>query len=144
MSVRETSNKKLTDWQRNLQCDLWQFRKSVLIRPIPAIHADLVDLAIDVVLTIVGVLPIVANSTMSLTRTTTTAPVFHRYDSIVGILLGVESVIANQWVFVGIFVVEECRRFLVLVGGPSLHGGPRAQATGKMENLRPSDWTSIL
>ena len=39
-----------------------------------------------------------ANSTMSSTMTMTTAPVFHRYDSIFGILLGVESVTANQWV----------------------------------------------
>ena len=78
-------------------------------------------LPFDVVLAIVGVLPIVANSTMSLTMTMTTAPVFHRYDSIVGNLLGVESVIANQWVFVGIFVVEECKRLLVLVGEPSMH-----------------------
>ena len=58
---------------------------------------------------------------MSLTMTMTTAPVFHGYDSIAGILLGVESVTANQWVFVGIFDVEECERFLVLVRKPSLH-----------------------
>ena len=58
---------------------------------------------------------------MSLTMTMTTAAVFHGYDSIAGILLGVESVSANQRVFVGIFVLEECRRFLVLVGKPSLH-----------------------
>ena len=99
----------------------WRLKKSVLIRPIPAIHANLIFLAIDVVLAIVGFLPIVANSTMSLTVTMTTAPLFHRYDSIVGILLGIESVIANQWVFVGIFVVEECTRFLDLVDEPSLH-----------------------
>ena len=95
------------------------FRKSVLIRPIPAIHANLAVLAVDVVLAIVGVLPIVADSTMSLTMTMTTAPVFHRFDSIVYILLGVESVIANQWLFVGIFNLEEYRRFLVPVGEPS-------------------------
>ena len=35
-------------------------------------------------------------------------------DSIAGIRLAVESLIANQWVFVGFFVVEEWRRFLVL------------------------------
>ena len=78
---------------------------------------NLVVLAIDVVLAIVGVFPLLRILSM------TTPPVFHRYDSIVGILLGVENVIANQWVFVGIFVVKECsvRRFLVLVGNPSLH-----------------------
>ena len=68
----------------------------------PAIHANLVVLAIDVVLAVVGVLPIVAISIMSFTMTMTT-PVFHGYDSIAGILLGVESAIANQWVFVGIW-----------------------------------------
>ena len=51
----------------------------------------------------------------------TTAPVFHGYDSIAGILLGVVSVTAHQWVFVGIFDLEEFRSFLVLVGEPSLH-----------------------
>ena len=58
---------------------------------------------------------------MSLTMTMTTAPVFHGYDSIAGILLGVESEIAKLMVFVGISVVEECGRFLVLIGKPSLH-----------------------
>ena len=58
----------------------------------------------DVVLAIVGVLPIVADTTMSLTMTT--APVFHRFDSSVSILLGVESVIENQLVFVGIYKWE--------------------------------------
>ena len=56
---------------------------------------------------------------MSLTMTMTTVPVFHGHDSIADTLLGVESVVANQWVFVGSFVVEECRRILVL--GKSLH-----------------------
>ena len=51
---------------------------------------------------------------MSLTMTVTTAPVFHGYDSIAGILLGVKSVIGNQWVFVGFFVVEEWWRIFVL------------------------------
>ena len=38
--------------------------------------------------------------------TMTMAPVYE-YDSIAGIPLGVKSVIGNQWVFVGFFVVEE-------------------------------------
>ena len=49
MSVREMSNKKSIHWQRNVHSDFWQFVKSVLIHPIPAIHANLVVLAIDVV-----------------------------------------------------------------------------------------------
>ena len=61
----------------------------------------------------VEVLPIVAYSTISLTMTMTTAPVFQGYDSIAGIRLAVESLIANQSVVVGFFVVEECRRLLV-------------------------------
>ena len=80
---------------------------------------DLVILLVFVLAT-VEVLPIVANSTTSLTMTMTTAPVFHGYDSIAGIRLAVESLFANQWVFVGFFVVEECRRFLVL-SEPWLH-----------------------
>ena len=67
----------------------------VYIRPIPAIHAHLVVLAIDVVLAIVVVLPIVAGSTMSVMMTMTTAPVFHGYDSIASILLGVVSATAH-------------------------------------------------
>ena len=58
----------------------WRSRKSVLIRPIPAVKANLV------VLVIVGVLPIVAGSTMSFMMTMATAPVFHGRDSIAGIL----------------------------------------------------------
>ena len=68
---------------------------SVLIRSSPPIRANLVVLAIGVVLPFVGVIPIVAGSTMSLTMTMTTAPVFHGYDSIAGILLGVVSVTAR-------------------------------------------------
>ena len=58
----------------------------------------------------------VANSTVSLTMimTMTTAPVFRGYDSIAGIRLGVENVVANQWDFVVPFLVEECWHFLVL------------------------------
>ena len=76
----------------------------------------IVDLAILLVfvLATVEVLPIVAYSTTSLTMTMTTAPVFQGYDSIAGIRLAVESLIANHWVVVGFFVVEECRRILVL------------------------------
>ena len=84
----------------------------MLIRPIPAIHANLVVLAI------VGVLHIVAG-TMPLMMTMTTAPVFHGYDSISGIRLGVVSVTAGSWTFVGILDPEECKRFLTLVGESS-------------------------
>ena len=51
---------------------------------------------------------------MSLTMTMTTPPVFLGYDSIADTLLGVESVVANQRVFVEYIVVEECRRVLAL------------------------------
>ena len=51
---------------------------------------------------------------MSLTRTMTTAPVFHRYDTVAGIRLGVENIVANQWASVVSFLVEGCRRTLVL------------------------------
>ena len=83
----------------------------------------IVDLVILLfVLATVKVLPIVAYPTTSLTMTMTmtTAPVFHGYDSIAGIRLAVESLIAYQWVFVGFFVVEECIGFLVL-NKPWLH-----------------------
>ena len=40
--------------------------------------------------------------------------------SIAGIRPGVESVVANQWVFVEAFLVEGCRRSLAL-DEPSLH-----------------------
>ena len=68
----------------------------------------------------VEVLPIVANSTMSLTMKMTTALLFHGYDSIADIRLEVENVVANQWVFVESFLGEGCRRILVL-DKPSLH-----------------------
>ena len=64
-----------------MQKKVGRFKKSVLIRPIPATHANLVVLATVVVLPIVGVLPTIAGFT--------TAPVFHGYDSIAGIRLGV-------------------------------------------------------
>ena len=53
-------------------------------------------------------LPSVANSTVSLTMTMTmtTAPVFHGCDSVTGTLLGVESVVANEWTSVRIFDVK--------------------------------------
>ena len=63
----------------------------------------------------VEVLPIVAHFTISLTMTMTTAPVFHGYDSIAGIRLGVESVIANQWVCVESFLVEDVGVSLSLI-----------------------------
>ena len=44
----------------------------------------------------------------------TTTTVFRGYDSNAGIRLGVENVVAKQWVFVVSFLVEECRHFLVL------------------------------
>ena len=91
LSVPEMSNKK-----NRLTCQVvWRFKKSVLTRSSPAICANLVVLAVGVVLPIVGVLPIVAVSTVSLTMTITTAPVFHGYDSIAGIRLGVVSVTAR-------------------------------------------------
>ena len=58
----------------------------------------ILDLAILLFATLASVedFPSFANSTMSLTMTMTTAPVFHGYDSIAGIRLGVENVVANQ------------------------------------------------
>ena len=44
----------------------------------------------------------------------TTEPVFHGYDTIAGIRLGVENVVANHWVVVVSCLVEGCRRTLVL------------------------------
>ena len=95
MSVREMSNLKNRLTGTEICKVIWRFKKSVLIRPIRDIHANLVVLAIVVVLSILDILPIVANSTMSLTTTMTMAPVFHRYDSIAGILLGVVNVTAH-------------------------------------------------
>ena len=112
MSVREMPNKKNRLTGKEICKVISTTHESVLIRPV---------LAIDVVLAMVGVLPIVANSTMTLTMTMTTAPVFHRYDSTVIILLGVESNCKSMGLCRGIFVVVECRRFLVHVGKPSLH-----------------------
>ena len=77
----------------------WRLKKSAAIRPIPAIRANHVFLAID------AVLPIVADSTMSLTMTTT--PVFHGYDSIADNRVGLVSVTARQWAFAWIFDLEE-------------------------------------
>ena len=81
----------------------------------------IVDLATLLVATLATVedFPSVANSTMSLTMTMTTTPVFHGYASIAGIRLEVENVVANQWVFVVSFLVERCKRSLVL-GDPAI------------------------
>ena len=74
------------------------------------------DLATHLVATLATVkdFPIVAKSTMSLTMTMKTAPVFHEYDSMVGTRLGVKNVVLNQWVVVESFPVKGCWCGLVL------------------------------
>ena len=58
MSVREMSNLKNRLTGTEICKVIWRFEKSVLIRPIRDIHANLVVLAIDVVLAILEVLPL--------------------------------------------------------------------------------------
>ena len=108
--------------KKNYECARLLLKKKWLRATVFTTSPTIADIAIlfVVILATVEVLPIVANSTMSLTMTMTTAPVFHGYDSIADILFGVESAVAIQWVFVEFFRVEECRRILVL-DRPSLH-----------------------
>ena len=112
MSVGEIFKKKKTNMQDS--CKICNGSQRLYFTS-PTI-ADLAILLVSILATVE-----VANSTMSLTMTMTTASVFHGCDSIAGIRLGVESVLANQeMVFVESFLVEECGRILVL-DKPSVH-----------------------